>query len=192
MDHTYNNNNKWRLHAIFSDPRVWINRGSTMDQHGSTWIKRLQHAAVAHVSCVMAHVSCAVAHVSCAVAHVSCVRLMAHASDSWLMRHASHASSVPRVQRPTRPTRPTSIQSPPPVVGHDDNKAAAFSPCATLSDLRLLSYTAWGNRVVLPTPYSPTGAIIRITTAGGALGAPPAVATHTKKAGIMPALFLTD
>ena len=133
MDHTYNNNNKWRLHAIFSDPRVWINRGSTMDQHGSTWIKRLQHAAVAHVSCVMRrgsrvmrHAPWLTCHASCAVAHVSCVRLMAHASDSWLMRHASHASSVPRVQRPTRPTRPTSIQSPPPVVGHDDNKRRHF------------------------------------------------------------------
>ena len=77
MDHSYNNNNKWRLHAIFSDPRVWINRGSTMDQHGSTWISRLQLAAVlTHGSCVMRQT------------HGSCVR-----------RPMRQASGVPR---PTR------------------------------------------------------------------------------------------
>ena len=110
MDHSYNNNNKWRLHAIFSDPRVWINRGSTMDQHGSTWISRLQPAAVqTHGSCVMRQT-----HGSCVMrqTHGSCVRRQAshasgvrrQASDSWLMRPASsvprltpHASGVPRL-----------------------------------------------------------------------------------------------
>ena len=82
MDHSYNNNNKWRLHAIFSDPRVWINRGSTMDQHGSTWISRLQHAARPD---------------SWLIRPDSCVRLMAHASSVL-----THASGVPCVRRPTR------------------------------------------------------------------------------------------
>ena len=82
MDHSYNNNNKWRLHAIFSDPRVWINRGSTMDQHGSTWISRLQHAARPD---------------SWLMRPDSCVRLMAHASSVL-----THASGVPCVRRPTR------------------------------------------------------------------------------------------
>ena len=101
MDHSYNNNNKWRLHAIFSDPRVWIKGGSTMDQHGSTWIKCLQLVAFSlspsacrrRGSCVMAHAS----HASGVLTHGSCV--MRHAShsrgmrpDSWLMRPASHAS----------------------------------------------------------------------------------------------------
>ena len=156
MDHSYNNNNKWRLHAIFSDPRVWINRGSTMDQHGSTWISRLQPplqpaAVMRHVSCVMRHASCVRRHASDSwlMRHASDSWLMRHASDSWLMRHASgvmrqtHGSCVMRqahgscVRRPAswlmahgscvrRPTshvpRPTSIQSPPPVVGHDDNR----------------------------------------------------------------------
>ena len=162
MDHPYNNNNKWRSDAIFSDPRVWINRGSTMDQHGSTWISRLQHVAfslpaVAHVSCVrlMAHASWLTCHASCVMRHASC--LTCPASDSWLMAHGSwlmahvswltcHASwlmahgscvrlmaHVSDVPRPTSHVpRPFSTIQPPPVAGHDDNKAAAFSPCTAL------------------------------------------------------------
>ena len=97
MDHPYNNNNKWRSDAIFSDPRVWINRGSTMDQHGSTWISRLQHAAA-----VLTHASD-----SWLMCHASDSWLMRQASDSWLMRqtHGScvrrQASGVPCVRRPT-------------------------------------------------------------------------------------------
>ena len=87
MDHTYNNNNKWRLHATFSDPRVWIKGGSTMDQRGSTWIKRLQPVPSA------------------------CRRRLQPSAcrrrpDSWLMRHAScvmaHSSCIESIQRPTR------------------------------------------------------------------------------------------
>ena len=37
-----------------------------------------------------------------------------------------------------------------------------------LLDLRPLSYMAWGNRVVLPQPYSAMGAIVRIRTGRGA------------------------
>ena len=120
MDHSYNNNNKWRLHAIFSDPRVWINRGSTMDQHGSTWISRLQPAVLTHGSCVRL------------MAHASSV--LTHASDSWLMRPASHASGVrrptshapcvrlhaPRVRRQT--PRPTSHAS-------GVRRQASHAPC---------------------------------------------------------------
>ena len=111
MDHSYNNNNKWRSDAICNDPRVWINHGSTMDQHGSTWINPLQPAR--RGSCVRknmypktafrVHIILAHAFSLPAVAHVSCV--MAHASwltcqASWLMRHAScvmrHGSCVMR------------------------------------------------------------------------------------------------
>ena len=85
MDHSYNNNNKWRLHAIFSDPRVWINRGSTMDQHGSTWITRPFSLPPPSDSWLMRPPSD-----SWLMRHASGV--MRPASDSWLMRHASHAS----------------------------------------------------------------------------------------------------
>ena len=121
-------------------------------------------------------------HGSCVMRHASCVRLMAHASDSWLMRHASgvrrHASGVMRpasgVRRQThgscvmrQASHVHSAHSAAAVVGHDDNKAAAFPPMLLLLDLRPLSCTAWGNRVVLPTPYSSMGAIVRIKTGRG-------------------------
>ena len=166
MDHIIIIIDKWRLHAIFSDPRVWINRGSTMDQHGSTWINRLQSAA-ARDSWLMRHAS--------------------HASDSWLMRPAS---CVPRVRlhvhsvtaAPFSHRRPLSVMT--------TTKRRHF-PMLLLLDLRLLSCTAWGNRVVLPHAISSTGAIVRIKTGRGAQGVPRPVVTHTKKAGIMPAQFLT-
>ena len=115
MDHSYNNNNKWRLHAIFSDPRVWINRGSTMDQHGSTWISRLQPAVLTHGSCVQRPDSCVrlMAHAS----HVQRVRRQASNASGvrLLSRPMRQASGVPRVRRPTsnasgvpRPTRQAS------------------------------------------------------------------------------------
>ena len=116
MDHIIIIIEEWRLHAIFSDPRVWIKGGSTVDQHGSTWINRLQHVAfsMSPASCVMRpasdswlmrpasdswlmrHASCVMRPASGVRRHGSCVRLMVHAScvmrpasDSWLMRHAS-------------------------------------------------------------------------------------------------------
>ena len=159
MDHSYNNNNKWRLHAIFSDPRVWINRGSTMDQHGSTWISRLQHVAfsISPPSWLMRHASCVrlMCHASCVMRQTHGSWLMAHGSwlmrqthGSWLMRQTSHVHSV--TAAPFSDRRPLPVMT--------TTGTAAFSPCATLSDLRLLSCTAWGNRVVLPTLYSSTGA----------------------------------
>ena len=57
-----------------------------MDQHGSTWIKRLQHAPF----------SLSLQHVAAVLTHGSCVRR----PDSWLMRQASHASGV-RLMRQT-------------------------------------------------------------------------------------------
>ena len=73
MDHIIIIIGEWRSDAICNDPRVWIKGGSTVDQHGSTWIKRLQHA------------------------HSACRRrgswLMCHAS--WLMAHALSPFSVP-------------------------------------------------------------------------------------------------
>ena len=103
--------------------------------------------------------------------HASGVRR--HASDSWLTPHASgvrrHASHVPRVRRQAshvpRPSfspfsrRPLSVMT--------TTKRRRF-PHSMPSYSRLLSCTAWGNRVVLPTLYSPTGAIVRIKTGRGA------------------------
>ena len=124
MDHPYNNNNKWRLHAIFSDPRVWINRGSTMDQHGSTWISRLQPAVLTHASCVMRHASCVrrpASSVQRPASHVQRVRRPT-SNASGVRRQASgvprptrqasgvrrQASHVQRVRRPRAPFRPFS------------------------------------------------------------------------------------
>ena len=159
MDHSYNNNNKWRLHAIFSDPRVWIKGGSTMDQHGSTWINHLQPAPSAcrrrPDSWLMRHASWLTCHVSWLTCyesrmspfsvprfrrqtHGSCVRLMAHASCVMRPTHVAcvmrHASCVMRqasgVMRQT--PRPIQHHSAAAVVGHDDNKAAEISPCNAL------------------------------------------------------------
>ena len=109
----------------------------------------------AHGSCVLTHGSCVRRHASCVMRpasgvmrptlQASCVRLMAHASGVRLMAHVSC------VMRPTCPIQP------PPVVGHDDNRNGGNFPMLSPSDLRPLSCTAWGNRVVLPPPYSPTG-----------------------------------
>ena len=94
MDHSYNNNNKWRSDAIFSDPRVWINHGSTMDQHGSTWINRLQPAAAALVhasdSWLMRPASCVRRHASGVMRPASCVRRQTH--GSCVMRPASDST----------------------------------------------------------------------------------------------------
>ena len=134
MDHIIIIIDKWRLHAIFSDPRVWINRGSTADQHGSTWISRLQPAVLTHASCVMRQT------------HASCVMRQTHAS--CVMRQ-THASCV-HVPRPFSPfsRRPLSVMT---------TTGTAEIPMLLLLDLRPLRCTAWGNRVVLPTPYSAMG-----------------------------------
>ena len=97
MDHIIIIIGEWRSDAICNDPRLWINHGSTMDQHGSTWIKRLQLPPAAHVSCVMCHVSCVMCHVSCIESvqrHDS--RLMAHVSTLHAPRVMLHASCSTR------------------------------------------------------------------------------------------------
>ena len=111
-------------------------------------------------------------------------RLMRQASGVPRLRR--QASGVPRLMRQAsgvrrqasgvrRPTsqasgvrRPGSFSRGRPIAGHDGNKRRHF-PMLQPSDLRPLSRIAWGNRVVLPPPYSSTGAIVRIKTAGGAL-----------------------
>ena len=109
MDHSYNNNNKWRSDAICNDPRVWINHGSTMDQHGSTWIKR-PSACPPWLMCPKKYVpengfsgtyhfgSCVQRPLTwqafSVLTHGSCVQR----PDSWLMRPAS--THVAGVQRP--------------------------------------------------------------------------------------------
>ena len=145
-----------------------------MDQprinHGSTWINVDQSPSACrlqHIAAVMAHASCVMrqAHVSCVMRQTHGSWLMRQTSDSWLMAHGSC------VRRPTSHVHsvtaaPFSDRRPLPVM--TTTGTAAFSPCATLSDLRLLSCTAWGNRVVLPPPYSSMGAIVRIKTGRGA------------------------
>ena len=199
MDHSYNNNNKWRLHAIFSDPRVWIKGGSTVDQHGSTWIKRLQPAlqpaAVRPDSWLMCHASTLQTHGSCVrrprfrlMAHASGVRLMAHASGvrrqaSGVRRQASgvrrQASGVRRqASGVPRPSFSPFSRRPSPVMTTTQRR---HFPMLLLLDLRPLSCTAWGNRVVLPTPYSSMGAIVRIKTGRGAQRSAAACCYSTKK-----------
>ena len=178
-----------------------------MDQHGSTWISRLQLAAVlTHGSCVMRQT-----HGSCVMrqTHGSCVRRpmrqasgvprpTRQASDSTrpmrqasgvpcVRRQASHASGVRRPMRQASSVPRPSFSHRRPLSVMTDNKAAEIPPYATLSDLRLLSCTAWGNRVVLPTQYSATGAIVRIKTGRGVRMSAAACCHSTKKAGIMPA-----
>ena len=137
---------------------TWIN----VDQASSACSFSLQlvAAVLTHGSCVMAHGSCVMRptlQASCVprfrrqasgswlMRHASGSCVMRPASDSWLIRPASgswlmrpthvacvrlmaHASGVRR-QTP-RPSFST-IQ-PPPVAGHDDNKAAAFPSCYPL------------------------------------------------------------
>ena len=88
MDHIIIIIGEWRSDAICNDPRLWINHGSSVDQSGSTWIKRLQLPPAAHVSCVMCHVSCVMCHA------LSPFSVMT--PDSWLMcpRSTRHAPRV--------------------------------------------------------------------------------------------------
>ena len=85
---------------------------------------------------------------------------MRQTHGSWLMAHASHGPRpTSHVPRPFSHRRPLSVMT--------TTKRRHF-PMLLLLDLRLLSCTAWGNRVVLPHAISSTGAIVRIKTAGGA------------------------
>ena len=229
MDHSYNNNNKWRSDAIFSDPRVWINHGSTMDQHGSTWIKRPSACPpwlMRHASWLMDHVSCVHAlspfsvsrprltsHASCVsrprlTSHASCVPLTWQASHSRLMRHASHsrgrrpthvsgvpltshASCVPltcqashsRLMRPTWTppfsTRPLSVMT--------TTKRRSFIHA---SPFRFAPIELYSMGVILPYCPCCTAQQARIETGRGAHSNAAACCCSTKKAGIMPALFL--
>ena len=139
MDHSYNNNNKWRLHAIFSDPRVWIKGGSTMDQHGSTWIKRLQHAPF----------SLSLQHVAAVLTHGSCVRRPTLQASGSCVRLMAHASGVRR-QTPRAPfSRPIQPIQPPPLSVMTTTKRRHF-PMLLLLDLRPLRCMAWGNTTLLP------------------------------------------
>ena len=128
-----------------------------------SWLMRHASWLMRHASGVMAHGSWLMAHASGVrlMAHASCVRrrgscVMRPASDSWLMRHGScvmrtalSPSCVPRAPFSPFSRRPLSVMT--------TTGTAAFFPYATLSDLRPLSYMAWGNRVVLPPSYSAMG-----------------------------------
>ena len=139
-------------------------------------------------SCVMRHAS-GVRRQASGVrrqTHGSCARLMARASGvmrqasdscvltraSGVMRQASdscvltHASGVRRQASGVRRHHSAAPFSRRLLPVMTTTKRRHF-PMLLPSDLRLLSCTAWGNRVVLPTLYSPTGAIIRIATGRG-------------------------
>ena len=125
----------------FSLPPCVLTHGScVMRQASTSGVRRQTHGScvMRQASCVMRHASCVrrQTHGSCVMRQASCVmRRASHASDSWLMRQAS---GVPRFRRQASGVmahgscvpRPFSTIQPPPVVGHDDNKAAAF-PHAT-------------------------------------------------------------
>ena len=141
----------------FSLPPCVLTHGScVMRQASTSGVRRQTHGScvMRQASCVMRHASCVrrQTHGSCVMRHASCVRRQthgscvmrqascvmrraSHASDSWLMRQAS---GVPRFRRQASGVmahgscvpRPFSTIQPPPVVGHDDNTAAAF-PHAT-------------------------------------------------------------
>ena len=138
--------------SVFS---LSLQRHGSRVMRPDSWLMR--HAlspfsVMAHGSCVMAHGSCVSrpmrhasdswlmrpTHVACVESvqrHGSCVRLMAHASHasgSWLMRpmRQTHGSCVRLMAHAPGVRRPSfSPIQPPPVAGHDDNKAAAFTPC---------------------------------------------------------------
>ena len=115
MDHIIIIIDKWRSDAIYNDPRVWINHGSTMDQHGSTWIKRIQPAR--RGSRVMRpRIESVQRPDSWLMRPASGSWLMRPASGSWLMRPAStlHASGVhaPRVRRPRSTLHASGVRRP--------------------------------------------------------------------------------
>ena len=114
--------------------------GSWLMAHGS-WLMR--HASGSwlmrptHVACVMrqAHAS----H-SRGMRHASCVRLMRPTHVACVRLHVPHSASFSRRPLPVMTT----------------TKRRHF-PMLLLLDLRPLRCMAWGNRVVLPTPYSAMG-----------------------------------
>ena len=130
-------------------------------------VRRQASGVMRPASCVprfklMAHASCVMAHGSCVMAHGSCV-----------MRHASGV----RRQTPRAPIQPPHSAAPfspfsrRPLSVMTTTKRRHFPhaiPFRFASDLRPLRCMAWGNRVVLPTPYSAMGEIVRIKTGCGA------------------------
>ena len=132
MDHIIIIIGEWRSDAICNDPRVWINHGSTMDQHGSTWINVDQPSSACRLqparrgSRVMRPDSCVTCHASHVLTHESCVPLTWQASCVPLTWQAScvpltwQASCVPFTWQAS--CVPLSTVQPPPVVGHDDNR----------------------------------------------------------------------
>ena len=136
-----------------------------MRQASDSWLMR--HASHASGSWLMRHASWLMAHASCVLTHGSC----AVRPDSWLMRPASCVrrqasdSTCPHSAAPFSPfsRRPLSVMT--------TTKRRHFPhaiPFRFASDLRPLRCMAWGNRVVLPTPYSAMGEIVRIKTGCGA------------------------
>ena len=140
----------------------WLMRhasDSWLTCHASdSWLTRpASHASHVPRVRLMAHASCVRL-----MAHVSCVRLMAHASCVRL--HVPHSAPFSR--------RPLSVMT--------TTKRRHF-PMLPPLDLRPLRCMAWGNRVVLPTPYSSMGAIVRIKTGRGAQRSAAACCYSTKK-----------
>ena len=171
---------------------------------------------MAHASCVMRPRvrrpdSWLMRHASCVLTHGS--RVMRHASGVHAPRSTLHAPrSTLHAPRSTlhaprsTPTRPAGIQqhSAPPA-GGISHRLDPLGQCPINAlNFAPLSYMAGGSTTLLPPPYSSTGAnknsgrrsfkrrpLFSLNEKRPALmKAPAAVAAHTKKAGIMPALLM--
>ena len=163
-----------------------------------------------HASCVRRpRIESVQRHASGVLTHGSCV--MRHASGVHAPRSTLHAPrSTLHAPRSTlhapRSTRPAGIQqhSAPPA-GGISHRLDPLGQCPINAlNFAPLSYMAGGSTTLLPPPYSSTGAnknsgrrsfkrrpLFSLNEKRPALmKAPAAVAAHTKKAGIMPALLM--
>ena len=157
----------------------------------------------------MAHASCVMRPDSWLTRHASCVRRprsTLHAPRSTLHAPRSTLHAPRSTLHAPRSTRPAGIQqhSAPPA-GGISHRLDPLGQCPINAlNFAPLSYMAGGSTTLLPPPYSSTGAnknsgrrsfkrrpLFSLNEKRPALmKAPAAVAAHTKKAGIMPALLM--
>ena len=166
---------------------------------------------MAHASCVMRpastlHAPRSTLHAPRSTLHAP--RSTLHAPRSTLHAHAPRSTlHAPRsTLHAPRSTRPAGIQqhSAPPA-GGISHRLDPLGQCPINAlNFAPLSYMAGGSTTLLPPPYSSTGAnknsgrrsfkrrpLFSLNEKRPALmKAPAAVAAHTKKAGIMPALLM--
>ena len=160
-------------------------------------------------SWLMRHASCVLTHGSRVMRHASGVhapRSTLHAPRSTLHAPRSTLHAPRSTLHAPRSTRPAGIQqhSAPPA-GGISHRLDPLGQCPINAlNFAPLSYMAGGSTTLLPPPYSSTGAnknsgrrsfkrrpLFSLNEKRPALmKAPAAVAAHTKKAGIMPALLM--